>query len=196
MLLASLPYSVSLNVEGWYSPNSNPNEQFFQYFVYAAAVSEIELDVLSGEVHVQSTEIVYDCGQSLNPAIDIGQIEGAFIMGLGYFLQESIEFDELGNLLSSGTWEYKPPLASDIPSVFNVTLLANVPNQAGIMRSKAVGEPPYVIANSVYFATKSAIASARGDRSAMGYFELAAPSTIDIRQLACLLTPECLLMPN
>ena len=71
-LLTSLPPETSLNVEGWYSPSTNPNEQPFQYFVYAAALSEIELDVLSGEVNVLSSEIVYDCGQSLNPAVDIG----------------------------------------------------------------------------------------------------------------------------
>jgi xanthine dehydrogenase molybdopterin-binding subunit B len=72
-LLQSLPYDVSLNVEGWYSPVSNPNGQEFQYFVYGAAVTEVEVDVLSGDVMVLSSEIVYDCGQSLNPAVDIGK---------------------------------------------------------------------------------------------------------------------------
>jgi len=203
-VISSLPYSVSLNVEGWYSPDSNPNGQFFQYFVYAAAVSEIELDVLSGEVHVQSSEIVYDCGVSLNPALDIGQIEGGFVMGLGYFLQESVSYDESGKLISNGTWEYKPPLASDIPSVFNVTLLANTPNPSGILRSKAVGEPPCVISNSVYFAMKSAVASAREDSTAGKIqvstaqldFELPVPSTIDVRHIACGCVPSRLLMPN
>jgi xanthine dehydrogenase/oxidase len=147
---------------------------------------------------------VYDCGISLNPALDIGQIEGGFIMGLGYFLQESVEYDELGNLISNGTWEYKPPLASDIPSVFNVTLLANTPNPSGILRSKAVGEPPCVISNSVYFATKSAIASARRDSpkswdastATATDFELPVPSTIDVRHLACQCIPSRYVMPN
>jgi xanthine dehydrogenase/oxidase len=87
-LVSSIPSDVSLNVEGWYSPTSNPNGEPFQYFVYAACVTEIELNVLSGEVHVVSSEIVYDCGQSLNPAVDIGQIEGGLMMGLGYFFPQ------------------------------------------------------------------------------------------------------------
>lgn len=197
-LLKSLPYDVSLNVEGWYSPNENPNGQFFQYFVYAACVTEVELDVLSGEVHVLASEIVYDCGQSLNPAIDIGQIEGALLMGLGYFLTEKVEYDESnGQLLTIGTWEYKPPLAQEIPGVLNVTLLRNDYNSSGILGSKAVGEPPYIIANSVYFALRMAISSARADAGVAPreYFYLDIPATIDARQQACLVSPRRFAMP-
>ncbi|KAJ1392775.1 molybdopterin binding aldehyde oxidase/xanthine dehydrogenase, partial [Ochromonadaceae sp. CCMP2298] len=154
-LLSSLPSDVSLNAEGWFSPTQEGGGQPFQYFVYAACVTEIELDVLSGEVHVLASEIVYDCGQSLNPAIDCGQIEGALVMGLGYFLTEK------GQLLTSGTWEYKPPLAQEVPALLTLTLLKNVYNKEGILGSKAVGEPPYIVANSVYFAVKDAVLSAR-----------------------------------
>jgi xanthine dehydrogenase/oxidase len=137
-LLGSLPYDVSLNVEGWFSPNSNTNGQpMFQYYVYAACLTEIELNVLTGEVHVLASEVIYDCGQSLNPAIDVGQIEGAIIMTLGWFFQEKVEYTPgTGVLKTVGTWEYKPPISTDIPSVFTVTMLKNDYNKDGILGSK------------------------------------------------------------
>lgn len=218
-LLSSLPSDVSLNTEGWYSPTSNPNGQVFQYFVYAALVTELELDVLSGEVHIQSAEMVYDCGQSLNPAVDIGQIEGALVMALGYYLTERVEYNKTnGQLLTAGTWEYKPPLAQDIPGLINITLLKNKYNQSGILGSKAVGEPPYIVSNSVYFALKMAINSARKDAlpyqpntsnsssssssnnsnattTTTVHFALDVPATVDQRQLSCLVTPNRFVMP-
>lgn len=195
-LLSTLPSDVSLNVEGWYSPPENPNKQPFQYFVYAACVTELELDVLTGETHVLASEIVYDCGQSLNPSVDIGQIEGALVMGLGYFLTEQVEYNSTtGQLLSEGTWEYKPPMVADIPSVLNVTLLKNMYNESGILGSKAVGEPPYVIANSVYFALKMAVTSARKDAGVTGFFDLDVPATVDQRQLASLVDSSRFIMP-
>lgn len=197
-LLQSLPLEVSLNVEGWYSPSSNPNGQPFQYFVYAACVSEVELDVLSGAVHVLASELVYDCGRSLNPAIDIGQIEGALVMGLGYFFSEKVRYEPgSGRLQSVGTWEYKPPLAQDIPSVLNLTLIANAYNKDGILGSKAVGEPPYIVSNSAYFALKMAVGSARADATNTSgeYFDLPVPATIDVRQTACLVNPSRFVLP-
>lgn len=203
-LLESLPSDVSLNSEGWFSPTQEPNGQPFGYFVYGAAVSEIELNVLTGEVHTLSSEIVYDCGVSLNPAVDIGQIEGAFVMGLGYFLQEKVSYAaDTAALNTIGTWEYKPPNAQDVPSVFNVTLLKNMYNKDGIMGSKATGEPPYVLANSIFFATKRAIDAARMDShtaansssqwggarvaaAPLPYLQLSAPLTVDQRQQACM----------
>ena len=136
-LLTSLPYDVSLNCEGWFSPNENPNGQSFQYFVYAACVTEIELNVLTGEVHVLASEVIYDCGQSLNPAIDVGQIEGGIVMTLGWFFQEKVEYAPGSGVLKTvGTWEYKPPLSTDIPSFFTVTMLKNDFNKDGILGSK------------------------------------------------------------
>jgi xanthine dehydrogenase/oxidase len=195
-LLQSLPFEVSLNVEGWFSPNDNPNHQVFQYFVYAACVTEVEFNVLSGEVHVLACEIVYDCGRSLNPAIDIGQIEGGLLMGIGYFFQEKVSYTQGSGLLKTvGTWEYKPPMAQDIPSVLNVTLIANDYNTEGILGSKAVGEPPYVVSNSAYFALKQAIASARSDAGVSGYYDLPVPATVDVRQSASLVSSGRFLMP-
>lgn len=196
-LLSSLPPDVSLNVEGWYSPSQNPNGQEFQYYVYAACVTEVELNVLTGEVHILSSELVYDCGSSLNPAIDIGQIEGAFVTGLGWFFHEKVEYASgTGMLKSIGTWEYKPPLSHDIPSLFNVTLIKNAYNTDGILGSKAVGEPPMITANGAFFATKMAIASSRRDAGATdNYFELKVPCTVDVRQQACLVSPQRLVLP-
>lgn len=196
-LLSSLPSDVSLNVEGWYSPTENPNGQVFQYYVYAACVSEIELNVLTGEVHILASELVYDCGSSLNPAIDIGQIEGAFVTGLGWFFHERVEYTSGSGMLKSiGTWEYKPPLSHDIPSLFNVTLIKNAFNTDGILGSKAVGEPPMITCNSAYFATKMAISSARRDAGVTDpNFELKVPCTVDLRQQACLVTPQRLVLP-
>lgn len=206
-LLKTLPCDVSLNVEGWYSPTENPSGTHFQYYVWGACVSEVELDVLSGEVNTLSSEILYDCGLSLNPDVDIGQIEGGFVMGLGYIMQEKVQYDEVGMLESVGTWEYKPPLAQDIPSVLNVTLLANAPNRLGVLRSKAVGEPSFVLSNSIYFATKSAIMSSRrdaalttrrgsNDDASAAFIDIPIPMTIDVRQQACLVTPSRFVMPN
>jgi xanthine dehydrogenase/oxidase len=194
-LLSQLPPDISLNATGWYSPESNPNQEEFQYYVWGACVSEISYDVLTGMAHVVSSEIIYDCGLSLNPYVDLGQIEGAFVMGLGYLLQERVDYDDNGMLESLGSWEYKPPLAQDIPSIFNVTLLSAAPNKAGILRSKAVGEPAIVLANSLYFATKMAIQSCRVDAGAPEYFSVDAPLTIDIRQQASLVSPSRFLMP-
>lgn len=195
-MIHSLPGDISLNTEGWYSPQENPNKDFFQYFVYAAAVTEVELNVLSGEVHVLNSELVYDCGRSLNPAVDIGQIEGALIQGIGYFFHEKVFYEEgSGVLRTAGTWEYKPPMAQDIPSTLNVTLIANAYNKNGIVGSKAVAEPPYVVSNSAYFALKMAISSARTDAGVPGYFNLPVPCTVDDRQVACLVGPGRYVMP-
>ncbi len=192
-LLSSLPPDVSLNAEGWFSPPSDGEE--FKYYVWGACVSEVEYDVLSGMVNVISSEIIYDNGLSLNPYVDLGQIEGAFVMGLGYMLQERVDYDANGLLESVGTWEYKPPLAQDIPSIFNVTLLSGAPNTAGVLRSKAVGEPSIILANSVYFATKMAIKSSRVDSGDEGYFDVDAPLTIDRRYNASQVSSSRFAMP-
>ena len=194
-MLMTVPSDVSLNAEGWFSPNGEPNGQPFQYFVYGACLTEVELDVLTGAINVLSSEIVYDCGKSLNPAVDIGQIEGAYMMGVGYFLTERVSYDAAGVLETSGTWEYKPPMVAEVPSVFNVTLIKGYPNKDGILGSKAVGEPPCVLANSVYFAAKQAIMSARQDAGLTGFVSLEAPLTVDVRQQACAVTPNRLVMP-
>ena len=135
--------------------------------------------------------------------MDIGQIEGALVMALGYYLTERVEYNKTnGQLLTVGTWEYKPPLAQDVPGLINITLLKNKYNESGILGSKAVGEPPYIVSNSVYFALKMAIHSARKDanqpyssKTSSSSFELDVPATIDQRQLACLVSPARFVMP-
>jgi xanthine dehydrogenase molybdopterin-binding subunit B len=194
-LLGRVSSEVSLNADGWYSPKGNPNGNMFQYFVWGACVTEVELDVLTGMVHVLSSEIVYDCGKSLNPAVDVGQIAGGFVMAMGYYLQEGVSYAPDGSLQTVGTWEYKPPLAQDIPSVFNLTLLRGTPNTSGILRSKAVGEPCIVLANSVFFAVKMAISAARVDAGLTRFIDVEAPMSIDVRQQACVVEPRRLQMP-
>jgi len=156
-----------------------------RYQNYGVCVSEVEIDVITGETEVLGSDLVYDCGKSLNPAVDVGQIEGGFVMGLGFFTCEEMAYDKEGKLVSNGTWEYKPPLAKNIPINFNVSLLKNAPFDKGIMNSKASGEPPMVLATSIPMAVRQAIASARKDAGLTGFFRLDAPCTPDAVQRAC-----------
>jgi xanthine dehydrogenase/oxidase len=163
------------------SSPTKPN--VYDYFVYAACCSEVEVDILTGEVEILASEIVYDCGISLNPAIDIGQIEGAFVMALGLYLQEEVVYSEdLGELLSNGTWEYKVPCIKDIPQCLKVTLLENANNKNGVLSSKATGEPPFALAMSAYFAAKNAILDSRRERGENGFFHIDVPATVARRQ--------------
>eukprot|EP00948_MAST-09A_sp_MAST-9A-sp1_P004224 g4224.t1 len=150
---------------GKYEPASSP----FRYNVYGAAVSEIEVDILTGCVNIVQSDLLYDCGTSLNPDVDLGQVEGAYVQALGYFFNESLEFDAKdGTLLTDGTWNYKIPSAFDIPSVFNVTLAPNMNNTSGFIGSKATGEPATLLAASAYYAVLHAIQSfqSRGKKAA------------------------------
>ncbi|KAH9114206.1 hypothetical protein AeMF1_011699 [Aphanomyces euteiches] len=169
---------------------SLPPNQVYDYYVYAAACSEVEVDILTGELNVVRTDIMYDCGKSFNPFVDIGQIEGAFVMSLGLFFQEEVVYDDKGKLLTSGTWEYKVPSHIDIPETLNVTLLEKSENPSGIMSSKAVGEPPFQLVNSVYFALKDALKHSRLERGITEFFQLVMPATVARRQLAAKLRTE------
>lgn len=112
---------INLQTLGWYAPTPPSSmSETFMYYVFAAACSEVEVDVLTGEIQVLESDIYYDCGISLNPDVDIGQIEGAFMMGLGYFLTEHEVYGAAGELESTGTWNYKPPFNLDIPQQLNV----------------------------------------------------------------------------
>lgn len=140
---------------------------------------------------------ILDCGQSLNPVVDIGQIEGGFVMALGYFLQEQVVFSKAsGDLLTMGTWEYKPANAQDIPSVFNVTLMKDMYNNSGILGSKATAEPCMVLANSIYFAVNMAVIAARADAGRCDFPGLPVPTTIAVRQQANLVSPARFVMPK
>jgi len=133
----------------------------FYYFAYGAAVSEISLDTLTGEYQVDRTDILHDVGRSLNPAIDRGQIEGAFIQGMGWLTTEELWWDDKGRLRTHAPSTYKIPLASDRPRIFNVELADWSENrEPTIRRSKAVGEPPFMLGVSVLEALSMAVASA------------------------------------
>ncbi len=132
----------------------------FYYFAYGAACSEVSIDTLTGEYRVERTDILHDVGKSLNPAIDIGQIEGGFVQGMGWLTTEELWWDPSGRLRTHAPSTYKIPLASDRPKVFNVCLASGCANrEPTIGRSKAVGEPPFMLASSVLEALSMAVAS-------------------------------------
>ncbi|HJV85173.1 MAG TPA: xanthine dehydrogenase molybdopterin binding subunit [Noviherbaspirillum sp.] len=131
----------------------------FFYFAYGAAVSEVIVDTLTGEWKLLRTDVLYDAGNSLNPAIDIGQVEGGFIQGMGWLTTEELWWDKAGKLMTHAPSTYKIPAVSDCPRDFRVKLFKNRNASDSIHRSKAVGEPPLLLAFSVFFAIRDAIAS-------------------------------------
>ncbi|BES97396.1 Molybdopterin-Hypothetical protein domain of aldehyde dehydrogenase [Nesidiocoris tenuis] len=134
------------------------------YFIYGVTIAEVEVDILTGQLQIRRVDLNEDAGQSLSPDVDIGQIEGAFIMGAGYYTSEEIVYDpDSGINLTDRTWNYKPPGAKDIPLDFRVTLKKNSDNPFGVLRSKATGEPPLCMTVSVPNAIRNAILSARKD---------------------------------
>jgi len=135
----------------------------FLYFAYGAAVSEVEIDCLTGEHRITRADILYDAGRSLNPAIDMGQIEGGYIQGAGWLTTEELCWDSKGHLRTHAPSTYKIPTCGDIPEVFNVKIWEKGRNrEKTIHRSKAVGEPPLMLAISVHAAINQAIASKLG----------------------------------
>ncbi|XP_055877626.1 uncharacterized protein LOC106059685 [Biomphalaria glabrata] len=166
--------------------------KILQYFTYCAAVIETEVDVLTGESQIRRVDLMADFGESLNPTIDIGQAEGAFVMGLGYYLSEDIIFDgQTGRILNDGTWEYKPPTTKDIPIDWRVYLLPDTPNPSGIRSSKAVGEPTISLAVGALLANKLAVHSARKDLfGANDYIPSVSPYTVERVQQSVGLTAD------
>jgi xanthine dehydrogenase large subunit len=136
----------------------------FSYFAYGAAVSEVIVDTLTGEWKLLRADLLYDAGNSLNPAIDIGQVEGAFIQGMGWLTTEQLWWNEHGKLMTHAPSTYKIPAISDCPADFRVRLFNNPNAASGIHRSKATGEPPLLLPFSVFFAIRDAVASVAGYR--------------------------------
>jgi len=145
----------------------------FFYFAYGAACAEVTIDTLTGEYRLDRVDILHDAGRSLNPAIDIGQIEGGFVQGMGWLTTEELVFDAKGRLATHAPSTYKIPVASDVPQDFRVRLFTSANRQPTIYRSKAVGEPPLMLANAVFCAIADAVRAARGD----GLAPLDAPAT-------------------
>ncbi|MCG7522656.1 xanthine dehydrogenase molybdopterin binding subunit [Ruegeria sp. Ofav3-42] len=132
----------------------------FYYFAYGASCSEVTIDTLTGEYRVERTDVLHDVGRSLNPVLDKGQVEGAFIQGMGWLTTEELWWDDAGRLRTHAPSTYKIPLASDRPRIFNVNLADWSENrELTIKRSKAVGEPPFMLGISVFEALSMAVAS-------------------------------------
>jgi xanthine dehydrogenase large subunit len=140
------------------------NGRPFSYFAYGAAVSEVVVDTLTGEWKLLRVDALYDAGRSLNPAIDIGQVEGAFIQGMGWLTTEELWWNPAGKLMTHAPSTYKIPAVSDCPEDFRVVLYDNANVEDSIHRSKAVGEPPLLLPFSVFFAIRDAISSVGGHR--------------------------------
>jgi xanthine dehydrogenase large subunit len=136
----------------------------FSYFAYGAAVSEVIVDTLTGEWKLLRADALYDAGKSLNPAIDIGQVEGAFIQGMGWLTTEELWWNDGGKLMTHAPSTYKIPAMSDCPEDFRVRLFENRNVEDSIHRSKAVGEPPLLLPFSVFFAIRDAISSVGGHK--------------------------------
>ncbi len=142
----------------WYDRDQAKGRPFF-YFALGAAVSEVLVDTLTGEYKVTRVDILHDVGRSINPAIDRGQIEGGFIQGMGWLTTEELVWHEDGRLLSNNPATYKIPAIGDTPPVFNVELYEHANDEATVYNSKAVGEPPFMLAISVWSALRDAISS-------------------------------------
>lgn len=169
---------VGLMAEGWWHEDNGKNAH--AYATYGTAVGEVMLDVLTGEVRVEQVDILMDLGNQLDAAVDIGQLQGGFIIAMGHLLTEESRVDTTGTLLNLGSWDYKIPQAYDIPVKFNVSLLKDSPNPIGIKGSKASAEPAMCLIPCVYMAVKQAIYSAREDLGlGSDWFMLNTPLTVE-----------------
>jgi xanthine dehydrogenase/oxidase len=208
LVYAAYHQQVNLSAQGYYStPDLHMDWNTgigrpFSYFTYGTACSEVEVDTLTGDFHILRTDIVMDVGDSLNPHIDIGQIEGAYTQGMGLFTMEELVWGDSdhewirqkGTLFTRGPGGYKIPSFNDVPVQFNVHLLDNAPNKYAVYSSKAVGEPPLFLAASVFYAIKEAIRSARTDylvnekklENQPLHFVLDSPATPERIRMACL----------
>ena len=179
---------VGLSVTGFYmTPEikydfTTLNGRAFYYYCYGAAVSEVEVDTRTGEWWLQGVDIVHDVGRSINPAIDKGQIEGAYIQGMGWLTMEECIWDKKGKLLTHGPSTYKIPVAGDVPEHFKVSLFDNANLKPTPFHSKATGEPPLMLGLSAFFALKDAVAASAGHKAVV---RMEAPATPERILLAC-----------
>ena len=174
---------VQLWSDGFYAtPGLHWNRETLQgkpffYFAYGAAVSEVVVDTLTGESRLLRADVLHDVGRSLNPAIDLGQVEGAFIQGMGWLTTEELKWHPTsGLLMTHAPSTYKIPTANDCPAEFHVALYeADNPSDT-VHRSKAVGEPPLLLPFSVFFAIRDAVSALGGHRT---HPPLRAPATAE-----------------
>lgn len=151
----------------------------FYYFSYGAACTEVAIDTLTGESRVLKVDILHDVGHSINPAIDIGQIEGGFVQGMGWLTTEELVWNDKGHLATHAPSTYKIPATGDIPAHFKVDLWPEPNREDNVLGSKAVGEPPFMLAISVFEALKDALAQARALAGRPGPVQLEAPATAE-----------------
>ena len=179
---------VGLSVTGFYmTPEiaydfTTLNGRAFYYYCYGAAVTEVEIDTRTGEWWLKAVDIVHDAGKSINPAIDKGQIEGGYVQGMGWLTMEECIWDKKGKLLTHGPSTYKIPVAGDIPEHLNITLFDGSNVKPTPFNSKAVGEPPLMLALSTYFALRDAV-SASADHKTVVHMN--APATPERILMAC-----------
>jgi xanthine dehydrogenase molybdopterin-binding subunit B len=172
---------VSLSATGYYRTpglaydKKKGHGRPFHYFAYGAAVSEVEVDGLTGMKRVRRVDILHDVGDSLNPAIDRGQIEGAFVQGMGWLTGEELKWDDRGRLLTHSASTYMIPSIGDAPEEMRVALLEHAAQPGVVHGSKAVGEPPLMLAISVREAIRDAIAAFASQGA--GVFTLPCPAT-------------------
>ncbi|KAK4855131.1 hypothetical protein QYF36_004311 [Acer negundo] len=188
LILQAHLQAVNLSASTFYVPDFTS----MNYLNYGAAVSEVEVNLLTGETTILQADIMYDCGQSLNPAVDLGQIEGAFVQGIGFFMLEEYPTNSDGLVTSEGTWTYKIPTMDTIPKQFNVEILNSGHHQKRVLSSKASGEPPLLLAVSVHCATRAAIKEAQkqllswsGLDKCNSTFHLEVPATMRVVKELC-----------
>ncbi|WP_201590855.1 xanthine dehydrogenase molybdopterin binding subunit [Psychrobacter fozii] len=165
LTLLAYQHRISLSSTGYYKTpkifydRSKAWGRPFFYFALGASCSEVEIDILTGECKVLRCDILHDVGQSINPDIDIGQIEGGFVQGMGWLTAEELIWDKTGKLASNSAANYKIPTAHDLPKQWSVKLFDRKNEEQTIYNSKAVGEPPFMLAASVWCAINNAVAS-------------------------------------
>jgi len=168
----------------------NGKDEVKQYVVYGVACTEVELDILTGNFMVLRTDVLEDVGTSPSPLIDIGQIEGGWLMSQGLHTTEGPVYDpDTGAKLNIDCWHYKAPMARDIPNDFRVQFLSNAPCPEGVADSKVSNEPPMNLGYSVPMALREAVGAARRDAGAPGHFRMDHPLTVDNLQQLCLVDP-------
>jgi xanthine dehydrogenase/oxidase len=177
-----------------------PQGKFFADFAYGFSVSEVEIDVLTGEFTVLRADLYYDAGRSPNPAIDIGQIEGGYVQGLGFVTTEQVLFDDAGRLVTDNIWTYKPPCTKTIPLDLRVTLLEHdhASREAqerarllAVASSKSTSEPTLSLGVSAYFAIKHAVREAHREQTARDEWpQMDVPATCQCIQEHCGVTRD------
>jgi len=191
---------IDLSAHGFYATDTNRcgydwsthQGQAFNYFTQGCACSEVEIDCLTGDFQVLRTDILMDVGKSINPALDIGQIEGAFMQGYGWSTMEELIWGDQshpwvkeGQLFTRGPGTYKIPSFNDVPIDFRIHL-SDTDNRFAIHSSKAIGEPPFFLGCTVFFAIKEAMMACRKQYGYLEYYALDLPATSERIRMGCL----------